>query len=105
MGVQRAYNEDDILKQLDSAFKGIPNEYYPNGNKGDIKYNFILDLEHGYCATASSRIHLYADKDRAGHLFSKKAGIKIEAVTRKLNWIISEIVLITLSTNIRNEII
>ena len=64
MDFQHAYNEDDILKQLDLAFKGIPNEYYPEGNTGDIKYNFILDLEHGYCVTASSRIHLYADKNR-----------------------------------------
>jgi hypothetical protein len=61
---QRAYNENDILKQLDLAFKGIPGEFFPEGNRGDIKYNFILDLEHGYCVTASSRIHLYADKNR-----------------------------------------
>jgi len=61
---QKPYTEIEILNQLDLAFKGIPNEYYPDGNKGDIKYNFILDLEHGYCVTASSRIHLYADKNR-----------------------------------------
>jgi len=61
---EKTYKEHDILKQLDLAFKGIPNEYYPQGNKGDIKYNFILDLEHGYFATAGSSIHLYADQDR-----------------------------------------
>jgi len=58
------FTEHDILYQLDMAFEGIPNEYYPEGNKKDIKYNFILDLEHGYCETASSKIHLYADKNR-----------------------------------------
>ena len=67
------FTEDDILNQLDLAFKGIPNEYYPIGNAGDIKYNFILDLEHGYCETASSKIHLYADTNRWA-IICEKAG-------------------------------
>jgi len=58
------YTEKEILNQLDLAFNGIPNEYFPSGRQQDIKYNFILDLEHGYCETASSKIHLYADKNR-----------------------------------------
>jgi hypothetical protein len=59
-----SFTEEEIFKQLDLAFQGIPNEYYPNGRAGDIKYNFPLDLEHGYCLTAGSKIHLYADKNR-----------------------------------------
>jgi hypothetical protein len=58
------FTEEEILKQLDLAFQGIPNEYYPEGRPDDIKYNFPLDLEHGYCVTAGSKIHLYADKTR-----------------------------------------
>jgi hypothetical protein len=71
VSVQKAYTEDDILKQLDLAFKGVPNDFYPPGNSGDIKYNFMLDLEHGYCLTAGSRIHLYADKNRWAIVFEK----------------------------------
>jgi len=65
------FTEDEILKQLDLAFNGIPNDYYPKGNKDDIKYAFFLDLEHGYCVTASSKIHLYADKTRWAIVFEK----------------------------------
>ncbi|MBB3054589.1 DUF7003 family protein [Mucilaginibacter gotjawali] len=71
VSVQKAYTEDDILKQLDLAFRGVPNDFYPPGNSGDIKYNFMLDLEHGYCVTAGSRIHLYADKNRWAIVFEK----------------------------------
>lgn len=58
------FTENQILEQLDLAFKGIPSEYYPPGRPQDIKYNFFLDLEHGYCKTAGSKIHLYADSAR-----------------------------------------
>jgi hypothetical protein len=34
-----------------------PRHYYPAGEKGDIQYHFWFDLEHGYFATAGSRIH------------------------------------------------
>jgi hypothetical protein len=65
------FTEEEILKQLDLAFNGIPNNYYPKGNKNDIKYAFFLDLEHGYFVTASSKIHLYADKTRWAIVFEK----------------------------------
>jgi hypothetical protein len=68
---QMSYTESDILAKLDLVFKGVPTDDYPKGNKGDIKYNFFLDLEHGYCETAGSRIHLYADKNRWAIIFEK----------------------------------
>lgn len=58
------FTETEILAQLDLAFKGDPNHYFPAGRPQDIKYNFFLDLEHGYCETAGNRIHLYADSTR-----------------------------------------
>lgn len=58
------FNETEILEQLDLAFNGEPNKYYPSGRPEDIKYNFFLDLEHGYFETAGNRIHLYADSTR-----------------------------------------
>lgn len=64
-------NETEILEQLDLAFYGTPSKYYPKGEAEDIKYNFFLDLEHGYCVTASSRIHLYADSTRWIIVFEK----------------------------------
>ncbi|MBX2921625.1 MAG: hypothetical protein KF746_05460 [Chitinophagaceae bacterium] len=65
------FTENQILHQLDLAFAGTPNEYYPKGRPQDIKYNFFLDLEHGYCVTAGSRIHLYADSTRWAIVFEK----------------------------------
>lgn len=63
-GKQMKFTEIEILEQLDLAFKGTPSKYYPTGRAEDIKYNFFLDLEHGYCVTAGSMIHLYADSTR-----------------------------------------
>lgn len=63
--------EKEILNKLDLAFNGIPADDYPEGNSGDIKYNFFLDLEHGYCETAGNKIHLYADKNRWAIVFEK----------------------------------
>lgn len=65
------FNETEILEQLDFAFNGEPSKYYPNGQPEDIKYNFFLDLEHGYCETAGNRIHLYADSTRWIVVFEK----------------------------------
>src|SRR6185369_644924 len=45
--------------------------YYPEGGPKDIKYNFFLDLEHGYCETAGNRIHLYADRSKWAVVFEK----------------------------------
>lgn len=59
-----AFTETEILDQLDLAFNGEPSPYFPAGRPKDIKYNFFLDLEHGYCETAGNRIHLYADSTR-----------------------------------------
>lgn len=57
------YTEIEILKEIDLAFNGIPSSKFPNGKEGDIKYNFFIDLEHGYCETANSKIHLYANNE------------------------------------------
>ncbi|MBB4036874.1 hypothetical protein GGR21_002787 [Dysgonomonas hofstadii] len=55
------FTEERILNELDLAFNHHPGMYFPVADKSVIKYNFFLDLEHGYCETAGSRIHLYAD--------------------------------------------
>lgn len=60
-GKQMTFTEIEILEQLDLAFNQAPSKYFPAGRPEDIKYNFFLDLEHGYCETAGNRIHLYAD--------------------------------------------
>ena len=65
------FRESDILHKLDQAFNGIPFDDYPEGNLKDIKYTFFLDLEHGYCYTAGSKIHLYADARRWAIVFEK----------------------------------
>ncbi|KFC19881.1 hypothetical protein IO90_11680 [Chryseobacterium sp. FH1] len=65
------FQETEILEQLDLAFNGNPSKYYPIGRPEDIKYNFFLDLEHGYCETAGNRIHLYADSTRWVIVFEK----------------------------------
>lgn len=58
------FTEIEILEPLELAFNGTPSKYYPTRQPEDIKYNFFLDLEHGYCETAGNRIHLYADSTR-----------------------------------------
>jgi hypothetical protein len=68
---QMTFTETEILEQLDLAFNETPSKYYPAGRPQDIKYNFFLDLEHGYCETAGSRIHLYADSIRWVIVFEK----------------------------------
>lgn len=65
------YTEHDILNELDGAFHSEISKYYPKGNSNDIKYIFFLDLEHGYCETAGSRIHLYADSVNWAIVFEK----------------------------------
>lgn len=69
--VKSIFTEKEILEQLDLTFEGIPTEYFPTGRPQDIKYNFFLDLEHGYCETAGSKIHLYADSARWAIVFEK----------------------------------
>ena len=65
------FTDKEILEQLDLAFNGQPSQYYPAIRPKDIKYNFFLDLEHGYCETAGNRIHLYADSTRWAIVFEK----------------------------------
>ena len=65
------FTESEILHQLDLAFDGAPSDYYPQGRLQDVKYNFFLDLEHGYCETAGNRIHLYGDPTRWTIIFEK----------------------------------
>ncbi len=65
------FTEADILHKLDLAFNGQPADDYPVGTNSYIKYNFFLDLEHGYCKTAGNKIHLYADSTRWAIVFEK----------------------------------
>lgn len=65
------FTEREILDELDLAFEGKPSTYQPIGQREDITYNFFLDLEHGYCVTAGSSIHLYADATRWAIVFEK----------------------------------
>jgi hypothetical protein len=65
------FTENEILEQLDLAFNDKPSSYFPTGEIDDIKYNFFLDLEHGYCETAGNKIHLYADETRWAIVFEK----------------------------------
>lgn len=68
---ETSFDEIEILKELNLCFKGIPGKYYPAVREQDIKYNFFLDLEHGYCETAGNYIHLYADAKRWAIVFEK----------------------------------
>ena len=70
-GNPKVFTEAQILDQLDLAFNGVPSEYYPAARPQDIKYNFFLDLEHGYCLTAGNKIHLYGDSTRWAIVFEK----------------------------------
>lgn len=69
------YTEGEILEQLDLAFKGEPSKYYPKVRPEDVRYNFFLDLRHGYFETAGNRIHLYADKNQWAVVFEKSGYI------------------------------
>jgi len=65
------FTENDILEELDLISQGMLSPYHPSGAAEDVKYTFFLDLEHGYCETAGSRIHLYADSTRWAIVFEK----------------------------------
>ena len=56
------FTEAEILEQLDETAM----QFEPSAPKSqrNLQYEFILDLEHGYCETAGSRIHLFADSAR-----------------------------------------
>lgn len=69
--LRMSFTKKQILEQLDQGFNGIPGPEFPNGRSQDIKYNFFLDLEHGYCETAGSKIHLYSDVTRWAIVFEK----------------------------------
>jgi len=65
------FAEENVLEELDLAFLDKPGRYFPSTNESTIKYNFFLDLEHGYCESAGSRIHLYADSVNWAVVFEK----------------------------------
>ena len=71
MQKESTFTENKILEQLDLAFNGIANSSFPTVDNEDIKYNFFIDLEHGYFETAGSKIHLYADENRWAVVFEK----------------------------------
>lgn len=61
----------EVIEELNLAFNGIQGKYFPKGREQDIKYNFFIDLQHGYCNTAGSYIHLYADNENWAIIFEK----------------------------------
>lgn len=63
------YTKEEILEELDKSFRGEISKNYPQGKSKDIRYNFFLDLENGYCEIASSKIHLYGDHDNWAIIF------------------------------------
>lgn len=76
----KRFTEHDVLWQLDSAFSADhkivdEQEAYKmmreNNSSRALHYTFFLDLEHGYCITAGSKIHLYADSTRWAIVFEK----------------------------------
>lgn len=92
------FNETEILEELDLAFNGIPGRHYPVAREQDIKYNFFLDIEHGYCVTAGSYIHLYADETKWAVVFEKSgyqnrgcsAEITLDYVGNCINYSVNE---------------
>jgi hypothetical protein len=74
------FTETEILEELTAAFNDLPGLYFPAGRAQDVKYNFFPDLEHGYCVTAGSRIHVYADAARWALVF-EKSGYQNRATT------------------------
>jgi hypothetical protein len=53
----KSYTEQDILNYLDKAPQN--------------PYGFFMDLDHGYFATANSRLSLFADQSRWAIVFEK----------------------------------
>lgn len=92
------FKEKDILQELDLAFKDKPSSYFPIGKENDIKYNFFPDLEHGYFATANSKIHLYTNSEKWAIVFEKagyqnrgtSAGIELNYFGNCINYIIEK---------------
>jgi hypothetical protein len=74
---KKPFTEKDILDQLDAPFIDLNrqrtyNDFVShNYDSRSVTYTFQLDLEHGYCLTAGSRIHLYADSTRWAIVFEK----------------------------------
>lgn len=66
-----SYTEEQILEELDLVYKGYSSPNFPVVKYPDIAYVFFLDLEHGYCETAGSYIHLFADDQNWAIVFEK----------------------------------
>lgn len=104
------FTENEILEQLDLSFKDIPDKYYPAGKHGDIKYNFFLDLEHGYFNTAGNRIHLFADDKRWAVVFEKSgyqnrataASIELDYIGNCINYSVEKFEETTYISNTAN---
>ena len=77
------YTESIILSHFNPDLSIEEDEYYPVGNEDDISYRFWLDLEHGYCETAGSRIHLYADDERWA-VVGEKSGYQNRGLTAEI---------------------
>lgn len=63
------YTEQDILNELDIAFKSVPNNDVRKIDDKTYFYNFFIDLEKGLLKTANSQIHLYADQSHWAIVF------------------------------------
>lgn len=65
------YAQEEILKELDLAYRQEPGKFFPQKTANNILYNFFPDLEMGYCHTAGNRIHLYGDGKQWAIVFEK----------------------------------
>lgn len=71
---QMSISEKEILEQLDVPVNDLHDQFAQNWKSRKVKHNFILDLEHGYCETAGSRIHLFADSTNRWAIVFEKSG-------------------------------
>lgn len=69
--IKMVKTKENILKELDKVFNDMYSNYNSIRGTSDIKFNFFLDLEHGYSETAGSKIHLFGDKENWAIVFEK----------------------------------
>lgn len=81
------YTENDILEQLDFAYRGEPSKFYPKGRAEDIKYNFSLTWNMVILKLREVEF-IYMPMKNNGQLFLRKVVTKIEQQGLKSNLII-----------------
>jgi hypothetical protein len=79
-----SFTEADVLYRLNLVNDGSIPDDYPKGGPTDIRYSFFLDLEHGYCEMAASKIHLFTDESRWAVVF-ETCGYKNRALRAEID--------------------